>query len=75
MMEIVNVFEDFTSTDFSCNNFQGEIPEVLGYLKSLYLLNLSHNALIEKNTKGPWKNNSTCILRSFSEPFKRENYR
>ncbi|KAM3340475.1 hypothetical protein P3S68_030346 [Capsicum galapagoense] len=44
-MEIVKILEVFTSIDFSCNNFLGEIPEVLGDVKSLYLLNFSHNAL------------------------------
>ncbi|XP_016456949.2 receptor-like protein 35 [Nicotiana tabacum] len=44
-IEIVKLLAIFTSIDFSCNNFQGEIPEVLGDLKLLYLLNLSHNAL------------------------------
>ncbi|XP_015159001.1 receptor-like protein 12 [Solanum tuberosum] len=44
-MEIENILEVFTSIDFSCNNFEGEIPEVLGDLKLLYLLNFSHNAL------------------------------
>lgn len=29
----------------SCNNFRGEIPDAIGDLGSLYLLNLSHNAL------------------------------
>ncbi|XP_059292628.1 receptor-like protein 35 [Lycium ferocissimum] len=45
LMEIENILEVFTAIDFSCNNFQGEIPKVLGDLNSLYLLNLSHNAL------------------------------
>uniref|UniRef100_M1BZU9 Verticillium wilt resistance n=1 Tax=Solanum tuberosum TaxID=4113 RepID=M1BZU9_SOLTU len=44
-MEIENILEVFTSIDFSSNNFEGEIPEVLGDLKLLYLLNFSHNAL------------------------------
>ncbi|KAG6643447.1 receptor-like protein 6 [Carya illinoinensis] len=34
----------FTSIDFSCNNFDGHIPEELGGLKYLHILNLSHNA-------------------------------
>ncbi|KAL0458937.1 UNVERIFIED_CONTAM: Receptor-like protein 40 [Sesamum latifolium] len=29
--------------DFSCNNFQGEIPDAIGDLRSLYTLNISHN--------------------------------
>ncbi|PHT35989.1 hypothetical protein CQW23_23689 [Capsicum baccatum] len=44
-MEIVKIFVAFTSIDFSCNNFQGDIPETLGNLKPLYHLNFSHNAL------------------------------
>ncbi|XP_055806940.1 receptor-like protein 42 [Solanum dulcamara] len=44
-MEIENILKVFTSIDFSFNNFQEEIPEVLGDLKLLYLLNFSHNAL------------------------------
>nr|XP_016492142.1 PREDICTED: receptor-like protein 12 [Nicotiana tabacum] len=50
-MEIVKILAIFTSIDFSCNNFQGEIPEVLGDLKFLYLLNLSHNALTGRISK------------------------
>ncbi|XP_060178210.1 putative receptor like protein 25 [Lycium barbarum] len=44
-MEIENILEVFTAIDFTCNNFQGEIPEILGDLNTFYLLNLSHNAL------------------------------
>jgi Leucine-rich repeat (LRR) protein len=36
----------FNSLDFSCNNFDGPIPEEVGELKLLYILNLSHNAFI-----------------------------
>lgn len=43
-MELVKLPNVFTSIDFSSNHFQGEIPEVLGDLKSLYALNLSYNA-------------------------------
>ncbi|XP_075109240.1 uncharacterized protein LOC142181029 [Nicotiana tabacum] len=56
-MEIVNILEAFTSIDFSCNNFQGEIPEVVGDLKLLYLLNLSHNALTGRIPKALGKLN------------------
>ncbi|XP_031098265.1 receptor-like protein 48 [Ipomoea triloba] len=35
----------FTSIDFSNNQFQGNIPESVGELKLLHLLNISHNAL------------------------------
>ncbi|RVW84018.1 Receptor-like protein 12 [Vitis vinifera] len=42
-MELVKVLTLFTSIDFSCNNFQGDIPEDIGDLKLLYVLNLSGN--------------------------------
>ena len=42
-MEFVKVLTIFTSIDFSCNNFQGEIPKDIGGLKLLYVLNLSGN--------------------------------
>ena len=42
-MEFVKVLTIFTSIDFSCNNFQGEIPKDIGDLKLLYVLNLSGN--------------------------------
>ncbi|KAB1213346.1 Receptor-like protein 12 [Morella rubra] len=43
-MELGKIQTSFTWIDFSCNKFDGPIPEELGGLKSLYLLNLSHNA-------------------------------
>ncbi|KAF3434331.1 hypothetical protein FNV43_RR25434 [Rhamnella rubrinervis] len=39
------ILKIFMTTDFSKNNFDGEIPEVVGILKSLKGLNLSHNKL------------------------------
>ncbi|KAL7194995.1 hypothetical protein ACSBR1_035250 [Camellia fascicularis] len=42
-MKLVKILNVFTSIDFSCNNFQGEIPKEIGDLKSLYVLNLSQN--------------------------------
>ncbi|XP_034695041.1 receptor-like protein 7 [Vitis riparia] len=42
-MELVKVLTIFTSIDFSHNNFEGDIPEVLGNFTSLYVLNLSQN--------------------------------
>ncbi|KAM5555182.1 receptor-like protein 7 [Rosa sericea] len=43
-IELVTVLTIFTSIDFSCNKFNGSIPEEIGELKSLYALNLSNNA-------------------------------
>lgn len=42
-MELVKVLTLYTSIDLSSNNFQGDIPEVMGNFTSLYVLNLSHN--------------------------------
>ncbi|XP_057476732.1 receptor-like protein 7 [Actinidia eriantha] len=44
-MELVKILTVFTSVDFSCNNFTGEVPDTVGALQSLYVLNFSHNAL------------------------------
>ncbi|XP_059428611.1 receptor-like protein 47 [Corylus avellana] len=44
-MELVKILTIFTSIDFSCNNLEGPIPEEFGGLRSLYVLNLLHNAL------------------------------
>ncbi|KAL1542387.1 receptor-like protein 19 [Salvia divinorum] len=43
-MNLVKIWPDFTSIDLSSNRFQGEIPDAIGDLSSLYLLNLSGNA-------------------------------
>ncbi|XP_057811525.1 receptor-like protein 36 [Salvia miltiorrhiza] len=43
--ELHKIWIKFTSLDFSCNNFHGEIPEAIGDLSLLHLLNLSNNAL------------------------------
>ncbi|GLT92736.1 hypothetical protein SLE2022_105600 [Rubroshorea leprosula] len=45
-LELVKILTIFTSIDFSCNNFEGKIPEVTGGLTALYILNLSHNSLV-----------------------------
>ncbi|KAJ0470886.1 putative leucine-rich repeat-containing, plant-type, leucine-rich repeat domain superfamily [Helianthus annuus] len=37
---------EYTIVDLSDNKFEGEIPNIIGYLKSLKGLNLSHNTLI-----------------------------
>jgi Leucine-rich repeat (LRR) protein len=43
-MELVKILTIFTTIDFSCNGFDGPIPEEIRELKALYILNLSHNA-------------------------------
>ncbi|XP_039173444.1 receptor-like protein 7 [Eucalyptus grandis] len=43
-LELVKILTIFTSIDFSCNNFEGPIPDTLGALKVLYFLNLSNDA-------------------------------
>ncbi|GLT25995.1 hypothetical protein SLA2020_010890 [Shorea laevis] len=45
MVELVRILKIFTTIDFSNNQFHGSIPEELGELNSLLLLNLSHNSL------------------------------
>ncbi|KAL2251748.1 receptor-like protein 12 [Sesamum indicum] len=42
----VKILTIFTVIDFSCNNFQGEIPDAIGDLRSLLVLNLSHNTFV-----------------------------
>ncbi|GLU17372.1 hypothetical protein SLE2022_337420 [Rubroshorea leprosula] len=44
-VELVRILKIFTTIDFSCNQFHGPIPDKLGELNSLLLLNLSHNSL------------------------------
>ena len=44
-VELVKILTVFTSADFSNNNFEGPIPDVIGKFNALYVLNLSHNAL------------------------------
>ncbi|XP_044481694.1 receptor-like protein 9DC3 [Mangifera indica] len=43
--QLVKIITIFTTIDFSNNNFHGEIPEVIGKLRALHLLNLSQNNL------------------------------
>ncbi|KAL2251747.1 UNVERIFIED_CONTAM: Receptor-like protein 53 [Sesamum indicum] len=45
-LELVKILTIFTAIHFSCNNFQGEIPDAIGDLRSLHILNLSHNTFI-----------------------------
>ncbi|KAL7193363.1 hypothetical protein ACSBR2_025052 [Camellia fascicularis] len=44
-IEMVKVLTIFTAIDLSENNFEGEIPEIIGRLNSIRGLNLSHNNL------------------------------
>lgn len=44
-VELVKILTIFNSIDISNNKFEGDIPETVGKLKALYLLNFSHNAL------------------------------
>ncbi|KAJ6425226.1 hypothetical protein OIU84_025912 [Salix udensis] len=46
-LELVKILTVFTSADFSNNNFEGPIPDVIGQFDALYVLNLSHNALTD----------------------------
>ncbi|KAL0389161.1 UNVERIFIED_CONTAM: Receptor-like protein 19 [Sesamum calycinum] len=45
-LEYVKILTILTVINFSCNNFQGEIPDAIGDLISLYALNLSHNTFV-----------------------------
>ncbi|GAV73584.1 LOW QUALITY PROTEIN: LRR_1 domain-containing protein/LRRNT_2 domain-containing protein/LRR_8 domain-containing protein, partial [Cephalotus follicularis] len=45
-MELEKILTVFTSIDLSCNNFSGSIPVEMELFVALYVLNLSHNALI-----------------------------
>ncbi|XP_050279476.1 receptor-like protein 6 [Quercus robur] len=44
-IDLVKIQSLFTTIDFSNNNFKGEIPKVIGELRSLKGLNFSHNNL------------------------------
>ncbi|KAJ6968950.1 receptor-like protein 12 [Populus alba x Populus x berolinensis] len=44
-LELVKILTVFTSADFSSNNFEGPIPDVIGQFNALYVLNLSYNVL------------------------------
>ncbi|GLT89395.1 hypothetical protein SLE2022_073760 [Rubroshorea leprosula] len=43
---LLKIISLLTVIDFSCNKFEGQIPEVLGEFRALYALNLSHNGFI-----------------------------
>nr|XP_023905576.1 receptor-like protein 9DC3 [Quercus suber]XP_023905577.1 receptor-like protein 9DC3 [Quercus suber] len=45
-IELVRIQTIFTTIDFSNNSFSGEMPKIIGRLKSLKGLNFSHNNLI-----------------------------
>ncbi|GLT41229.1 hypothetical protein SLA2020_153100, partial [Shorea laevis] len=45
LVELKRILKIFTTIDFSSNQFHGPIPDELGELNSLLLLNLSHNSL------------------------------
>ncbi|KAL3753438.1 hypothetical protein ACJRO7_000783 [Eucalyptus globulus] len=44
-LELIKIWTIFTLIDFSSNRLEGPIPNTLGDLKALYVLNLSHNAI------------------------------
>ncbi|XP_039173120.1 putative receptor like protein 25 [Eucalyptus grandis] len=44
-LELVKIWTIFTLIDFSSNRLEGTIPNALGDLKALYVLNLSRNAI------------------------------
>ncbi|GFY83797.1 hypothetical protein Acr_03g0005710 [Actinidia rufa] len=72
-MELGKILNAFTSVDFSCNNFKGEIPDTVGALQSLYVLNLSHNCPQRSNSIITWKLVSSWIFRPFMEQTKWEH--
>ncbi|XP_041009104.1 receptor-like protein 32 isoform X2 [Juglans microcarpa x Juglans regia] len=43
-LEYKKIQDGLTVIDFSCNRFEGDIPEILGNLEGLHALNLSNNA-------------------------------
>ncbi|XP_058216818.1 receptor-like protein 33 [Rhododendron vialii] len=45
-IELVRILTIFTTIDLSSNNFSGEIPNAVGKLNSLIVLNFSHNNLM-----------------------------
>ncbi|XP_024187612.1 receptor-like protein 7 isoform X3 [Rosa chinensis] len=47
-LDVVKILTIFTLIDYSSNKFNGSIPEEIGELKSLYVLNLSGNAFTGK---------------------------
>ncbi|KAG6400276.1 hypothetical protein SASPL_137101 [Salvia splendens] len=45
MRELRKIWLDFSAIDLSSNSFYGKIPNAVGDLSSLHLLNFSHNAI------------------------------
>ncbi|XP_039039177.1 receptor like protein 26-like [Hibiscus syriacus] len=45
-MQYPKIIKTLAAIDFSCNRFDGEIPESIGNLKELQLLNFSNNNLV-----------------------------
>ena len=43
--QYTKIIEFFIAIDLSCNRFEGEIPDSIGTLKALHMLNLSNNIL------------------------------
>ncbi|KAL0395135.1 UNVERIFIED_CONTAM: Receptor-like protein 18 [Sesamum latifolium] len=65
-IELVKILTIFTSIDFSCNNFIGDVPSTIGDLTALYTLiaQFSHR----HNSKVIWKLDTARIPGPFSEP-------
>ncbi|XP_044467563.1 receptor-like protein 33 [Mangifera indica] len=77
--QLVKIITTFSTIDFSNNNFNGEIPEVIGKLHALHLLNLSQNNLIVG--KIPWQLTKLNFLgflnlskNHLNEPIPRDNH-
>ncbi|KAK9167548.1 hypothetical protein Scep_002739 [Stephania cephalantha] len=45
VLSLLHILYILNAEDFSSNNFEGEIPELIGDFKSLVVLNLSYNSL------------------------------
>lgn len=45
-IELTRILTFFTAVDLSSNKFEGEIPNLIGSVNSLLMLNLSHNNLV-----------------------------
>ncbi|KAM4077531.1 hypothetical protein ACJW30_12G145000 [Castanea mollissima] len=48
--QYTKIIEFFIAIDLSCNRFKGEIPDSIGTLKALHMLNLSNNILTAQLT-------------------------